>query len=225
MKLLFLVVLATGVAVGQTQPSGAKALFFSQKSGEETPISSVPLKGTTQRAHRAVGLNYYIELRQPDGSLRKVNVKHVFHSGDRIRLHVQSDVDGTLVIYQKQAGIPEERLFPDNDIPDASGQVIRYKDVVLPSTHAWFQFDDRPGQIELTILLTAALDEDQGPTESQAPASAAVVHRAVEERKGSKALRIEDDPVDNSEYAVMDNRAASIPLNGIATEVMLSHVR
>ncbi len=101
------------------------------------------------------GLKYYIELRQPDGILERVNPMRVFHSGDRIRLYVSSNVDGDLVIYQKQEDRPEERLYPSAGIPDANGHVTRGTDVALPSSHAWFRFDDHPGQIHLTLMLTA----------------------------------------------------------------------
>lgn len=239
MKILCIAAFTALWAYPQTQhPSGAKALFFTAKSGKETPATAA--SPPEQHAHArpaatrspgtVTGLRYYIELERLDHRLSNVNNEHVFHSGDRIRLHVISNVDGSLVIFQQQGDEPEERLFPSSHRSNATGLISRRVDTVLPSTHSWFVFDEHPGQIRLTLLLIAQSadpkDESDTPTTLQAQASMA--HSLAKAIDGSKALRIEidDSPVDTAEYKVLDSSLdPKLPGGVIATEVTLTHVR
>jgi len=238
MKLLLLTASTMILASAQTTtPSGAKALFFSPESGQQTVNSSAasppgsqrtPVSGGATSALRltgrpaVTGLKYYIQLRQPNGNLQRVNVNRVFHSGDRIRLIVAANVDGDLVIYQKQEDLPEQRLYPAPEVQDATGHITPGATVTLPSTHGSFVFDDHPGQIHLTLMFTARL----GQADSQTP-TAGLAHQLAGATKGSKALHIEDDSADdNAEYKVLDSLADSkIPAGVVATEVTLSHDR
>jgi hypothetical protein len=221
MRLFVVAMLAvSGLFAQSEQPKGAKGLFLSADSGQQVPLSSSTTPSAAAPA--ATGLKYYIELREPDGKLERVSVSRVFHSGDRIRLHVATNVDGELVIYQKQEGEAEERLFPAANMPDERGRVTRGADIPLPSAHGWFQFDDHPGQIHLTMMVTAR----DGRHGDQLP-SAESAHRAAGATRGSKALRIEEDATDDhAQYKVVDSRAdAKIPAGEIATEVTLSHAK
>ncbi len=226
MKLLLMTVLTAILVPAQTPaPSGAKALFFTPESGQETPIASSTAPHSSPRSKpkpAIMGLKYYIELRQPDGTRQRVAASRIFHSGDHIRLHVATNVDGDLVIYQQQEDQPEERLYPAAEMPDTASQVKRGADVTLPSTHGWFRFDDHPGQIHLTLMLTAQSKQagDQIPT-------ADLAHKIAGATKGSKALHIEEDSADdNAEYKVVDSRLdPKIPAGVIATEVTLTHAR
>ncbi len=241
MKTLVLFACTGLMAVAQDkQPSGAKALFFSPENGQETMLSSGS-NGATQHSSAAphsrnvakpviTGLKYYVELRQADGQVLRISTNRVFHSGERIRLHVFSNVNGDLVIYQKQEDQPEERLFPGAGSSGASGHVERNTDVVVPSTHAWFRFDEHPGEILLTLMVKARGSQTNAGSEAAENgdiATAELAHEVAGKTKGSKALRIEEDSSgDNAEYKVLDSRLDSkIPAGVIATEVMLSHAK
>lgn len=238
MKILCIAAFAALLAYPQTgNPSGAKALFFSADSGKETLSTAVKPAGrhahgqpsaTNSRA-TITGLKYYIELERPDHRLRKVNSNHVFHSGDRIRLHVTSNVDGHLVIFQQQGNEPEERLFPSSQLSDASDLIRSHVDTVLPSPHSWFIFDEHPGQIRLTLLLIAqaAHPKKESTSSNTLLAQASLAHSLASATDGSKALRIEidDSPNDTAEYKVVDSSLdPKLPAGVIATEVTLSHV-
>jgi hypothetical protein len=77
----------------------------------------------------------------------------VFHSGERVRLHIETSVDGRLVVLQKQDSGDPEILFPDQRIRDGDDRVVAGKPTVIPSEKAWFKFDDRPGEITLLLML------------------------------------------------------------------------
>lgn len=243
MKPVLVALLSASFALAQSnKPTGAKALFFAAETGDETLASTSPQKQankprrnasaavTTESKPAVTGLKYYIELREPDGSLQRVNPNRVFHSGERIRFHVSTNVDGDLVIYQEQDNEPEERLYPLTGMPGSTGRVTRNADVTLPSAHGWFVFDDHPGEIRLTLMVKAHLaraDANDISGEANASMSAEEAHEIAGAANGSKALRIEDDSTtDQAEYKVIDNRLdPNIPAGTIATEVMLSHAR
>lgn len=223
--------------------TGAKAIFINSLTNEETVSSTSDKPSSTNSsstnadkisASREVpavtGVMYYVELLRPSGELMRVNSDRVFHTGDRIRLHLDSNVNGNLVIYQSENGSKPELLFPSGKL---SGRVAKGSDVVIPSTHSWFVFNEHPGQIHLNMELTA--DGSQGPKRtSPAPAEdtrtlladAGKINDLHEAQKGSKALKIEtdDSPADASRVVVVDSRRDSkIPRGQIAVEVTLVH--
>ena len=231
MKLVLLIVSLALCGYPQTPPpEGAKALFFAAESGKQTPSKVTGLEQTgTQTNGGVTGLRYYIELQQPDHQVSRVNTSHIFHSGDRIELHLTSNVDGNLEIFQRQDNEPRERLFPSARLIDASGSIKHGIDTVIPAKHAWFGFDNQPGKILLTILLTALTPGDKSPENGQTlEARASEAHSLAQESDGSKALRIEidSDPENVAEYKVIDPRVGSkLPPGVIATEIVLSHAR
>ena len=153
-----------------------------------------------------------------------MNSDHVFHSGDKIRLHLSSNIDGKLVIYQSEDGSTPQILFPSPKLSEESGQVSKGSDTVLPSSKAWFKFDDHPGQIVLTLKLSAA--SSQRSDAAALMADAGSVHKLQETQSGSKALVIEtdDSPADASRIAVVDSRRdTKIQPGQIALEITLIH--
>ena len=253
-RIILWVALSASIALAQSpdassQPAeqkGAKALFFDTESGRQVPSNypqsppRPPQKHATASAKPSqpnvppvTGLRYYFELREPDGELLKVNAHHTFHSGDRMRMHITSNMDGELVIYQQQDDTPEERLFPSAQLPQATGYVVKGSDTVLPSAKSWFRFDQHPGQIHMTVRLSAqGLLPTQQPT-ANAPSTllakndAEAAHDLSDVQKGSKALQIEadDTPQDASDYVVVDSRLDSkIPPGVVAVEITLKHV-
>jgi Domain of unknown function (DUF4384) len=231
----FAAILVCAQTQSQPQPQkGAKALFYEAASGKDRAVeTSAKTIRTKQRPEPAPGtvpavlaLKLAIELREPDGSLQQVSPTRVFHSGERIRLHVTSNVDGNLVIHQKQDSEPEEQLFPGAETAARKSHVQGGADVVLPSERGWFRFDDHPGQILLTVMLTADGREGAG-SHAASVASAEVAHAVASAAKGSKALRIEDDPVDEkAHFQAVDSRLdPKIPAGVIAEEIVLSHGR
>lgn len=237
--------------------TGAKALFFDSSSGVtlhssgQAPIarnSSPTPSGTIQAAKAApaaegevTGLRYWIEVQTEQGQLLRVNSSRMFRSGERIRIHVESNVDGSLVILQSQDSGPFSKLFPAGS---NSGRVEKLKDEVFPSKSGWFRFDSKPGDIRLMLMiqsekstaepllalskvtpqsstLTAAgLNSDQ---EKQLEIR---MRAQIEHLKGSKALVIEDDnsSSNSATYVMADTRrASSIEPGIIATELRLLH--
>src|SRR5438552_855794 len=99
-------VLVLGLGLfGQTPEKGAKALFLDTQNGHVAlPKVPAPLRAASSsfkpsdsvQVPAITGVMYYLELLQPDGQLVRVTSSRVFHSGEKVRLHVTSNVDGAL---------------------------------------------------------------------------------------------------------------------------------
>jgi hypothetical protein len=116
--LLGMLVALIGPAAGQGQKeAGAKALFYDPGTGAilkpsekqkdpRTNMIKVKPSGTSQAKY--VGLHYWIEL---DG-VGPISDEYVFRTGDGIRLHVRSNVDGYLSLWSLDPSGRGSLLFP-----------------------------------------------------------------------------------------------------------------
>ncbi len=246
-RLFFVLALASGACLlGQ---DAAKAMFYAgapdnmavQQSGKQGPgMPGKPASATSGHAStvpanpahpRNPGLMYWIEVRTADDTVRRVSTSRLFHSGDRIRIHVQSSVDGRLSILQRQDDGPYDSLFPNAHT--VTDRVVAREDTVLPSRTGWFRFDEKPGRISLLVMLvstpsstggragnTASADSHPG----QASATANEVTAALKSLEENKSLYVEDDPESNSpaNYAAVrwdDPRAKGT----VAAKIVLVH--
>ncbi|HNM50339.1 MAG TPA: DUF4384 domain-containing protein [Candidatus Obscuribacter sp.] len=123
---------------GGAPPEGAKGLFFQQL---ERPTESIN-----------TGLRYWIELKR-GGTVSRVTNKTQFKTGDSIRFHVRSNIDGYAYILLS-CGSREERsvLFPDPHVVE-NNKLERGKEYALPSD-GYLTFDENPGTEKLTLLLS-----------------------------------------------------------------------
>ena len=191
--------------------AGAKAMFYNPVSG--IPVPSVPLPVTPRIARqpapataaivapvaaaRSIGLRYWIELLSTTGEMKRVTNDYAFRNGDRIRLHVESNIAGRLTIVQSQDGGPFQRLFPGRQ---STGKVAPFTDQVIPSAKGSFRFDERPGKLELLLKLeneptpvmmaAAVTDEEMQRMVAGMQAEIEQAKRAT----GGKALVLEEDP-------------------------------
>ena len=254
-----------GISLFAQEP-GAKVLFGDRSSGvsiqgggQRTPTTApktrttagtrppaqapVPLTpvSTAAATPDVTGLRYWIELSTGQGAPQRVAANRVFHSGERIRLHVESNIDGELVILQSQDGGKFERLFPNRD--GVSGRVEKFKDSSFPSKEGWFRFDNQPGDIRVMMMLqadTPAPAPAAAPRNSGAPAPVQLARASREDmdqvmqrmrgqldrQNSSKALVVENDTAsaEPAHYVVVDTRrAANVDRGVVAAEMRLVH--
>ena len=241
-----LVVVSFCLAQSEDEQTGAKAIYIdslhnaptvSVHSTVQTPSKQQEKSmRKTQTAHRGdqevpavTGVRFFVELLRPDGELLRVPSHRVFHSGEHIRIHLTSNVNGNLIIYQSENGSGPEILFPADKLP---GRVTKETEIVLPSSRDWFVFDEHPGQIYLTMKLTADTSDGNPRTLPSSGDSTTVLAKVGSIKKlqaleeGSKALKIEagDSSSDPSEVVVVDARQdAKIPPGQIAVNITLDH--
>lgn len=104
-------------------------------------------------------LAYWVELMR-DGKRYRCNNKISFKSGDEIRLHVTSSVDGYAYILMKQGSSGAHAvLFPEARTGRNNALSAR-KDYALPSG-TWLKFDQKPGTEKLSLIFARTpLDPD-----------------------------------------------------------------
>lgn len=122
------------------QMDGAKGLYFDQLKKPGAKLNT--------------GLQYWIELVR-NGQKIKVNNKMPFKSGDKIRFHVRSNVDGYAYILLRSGSRGEQTiLFPDPTRLD-DNRVARGTEYAMPAD-GYLTFDSNPGVEKLTLLLSSA---------------------------------------------------------------------
>jgi hypothetical protein len=211
---LMIFIFASATVVGQsasTQGASAKELFYD-------PTSGATLKPDHQASQRT-GLMYYVELINSNGEAQRVNVDRIFHSGEKIRLHFQSNVRGRLKIVQSQQGRTPETLFPDPKVNDGRNEIEAHADTIIPSNKAWFKFDENPGEVKLQVLLCPE-NASAGKQAANEDVACSNTEASVEVKQaGTKGLLVE---VDNSS----DSRATYVVTRAkprIALEFVLTH--
>jgi hypothetical protein len=219
---------------GTLHAQSAKSIFDDPTSGTAIASSATaaspnsgnpgsgPKTGSAKlnRPWAVPGLNFWLEELMPGGEVKRVSTSQQFHTGDRIRLHLRSNMPGYLEIVTQQSGEAAELLFPSAKIKD--NKVERLQTKVFPSSTAWFKFDDRPGELRLTLSLTGARQGVAAPPVEAPPTLIAEADRAMSD----KGLKIEEDPSPNtgSVHAVKLGQPASGPAK-ISLHVRLHHVQ
>ncbi len=240
--LLLLTTLATVVTFAQeTAPQqGAKALFLDPTSGAALASTKAGTSGQSKTAAAKkstdvrptvnAGLMYYIERQGPDGQFERVNPTVTFHSGDKIRIQLKSNVDGRLVIAQRDSEGGSGVLFPDPRVEGGDNRIHAGQMTALPSASTWFKFDEHPGEERLLVLLTPAGNQVTPGAFPDVPPKQWDVRRTeqvaqlAQAQKGSKALVIEVDETKTSPATYVVQPAGQMVSQGvITTEIVLQH--
>lgn len=146
-----------------SSPGGAKALFYGSSGATLRPDAArqgaaagrplpLPPQAPATAPGEYMGVTYWVELVEPNGQQRRVTADHVFRSGDRIRLSVQSNRDGALALINLGSTGRATPLFP------AAGQeasaAIRAHQVYQIPPRGHLRFDHNPGEETLILILS-----------------------------------------------------------------------
>jgi hypothetical protein len=157
---------STGVRLGGSEPRPAP------RPGGSTSPAPQPSPAPQAATPEVTGLMYYVEVVQPSGQALRVNTNRVFHSGERIRFHVLSNVTGRLTILQSENNGAFLPLFPTPRLRGGDNKVEQTKDTVIPMV-----FDNKPSDIRLLLMLvadsTAAAPAGQTASTQKPPATPA----------------------------------------------------
>ena len=144
---------------------GAKSLFAGDNgvmegtdnlSSETVTVSAVSKKKPehkrkTNNKSDYSGLSYWIE-RQSSEGMQRVTTSSTFMSGDRVRLHIQSNRSGYLYVVNQGTSGHSDFLFPatinDREYIDAN------RTYTVPAHGGYIRFDNRPGQEVVWVFLS-----------------------------------------------------------------------
>lgn len=118
---------------------GAKSLYDRQLNEKNGKLQNL-------------GLTYSIELER-DGLKALVDSRYPFKSGDQLRFHVQSNIDGYIYILMKKGSSGASALLYPAPGTDADNRIKAGKDLIVPDNGV-LEFDDKPGSETLKIVLS-----------------------------------------------------------------------
>jgi len=123
----------------ESRPKQAETAKQAQKepSGEPAPL----------------GLRYSILKQVSGNTTREVSPDAVFHSGDRIRLAIESSGPAYLYIVLKGSSGNWTVLFPNPEIAGGDNRIEPLHRYTIPPRH-WFAFDEQVGKERLFIMLS-----------------------------------------------------------------------
>ncbi len=136
-----------------------KATLISKKSGQ-------PYADADTSASRPVsyaGIQYWIDLQEPNGHSRKVTTSHTFQSGDGIKLQIKSKTAGYLYVLNEDVTGKQTPLYPTKG--QLSGLIQANTIYTIPSRGA-IRFDNVPGTEKVTIALAKYPINELTPEES-----------------------------------------------------------
>lgn len=140
---------AAGSVSAETPPEPAPAALPSAPAAPAPEAALEPVdKGMS------ISANLLVQMLQvmPDESVRYVSPRKLFKSGDRFRLEVRASVDGFLYMFAQEPGGDLGQVYPPKG---QTRKLARGERLVLPQLGA-FQFDQKPGVEQLTLLLAKA---------------------------------------------------------------------
>jgi hypothetical protein len=196
--------------------SGAKALFYDPGSGTVLSLREkkrdprtgvIKVKRAESLKAKYVGLHYWIEL---DG-VGNVTADRIFHTGDAIRLHIRSNVDGYLSLWAIDTSGQGKLLFP------APGQMNYIKADSEFITPGKIRFS--PPVEDEKLLVFFSRSKADGPIVTDKPLNSEVVAQ-VQNYTGSKALVFETEyksPAEIGAYVVNKNGGQ------VVKEIRLKH--
>ncbi|MET0622963.1 MAG: DUF4384 domain-containing protein [Pyrinomonadaceae bacterium] len=149
-----LLLCAAAQAFAQTPkptPKGPRDLFNTYK--EAGPVA--PAQGQGAANNNVVmtgrpGVRVRIELLR-GGRARWVSPRTTFQAGDRVRFHFNMNFPGYVVIINTGSSGARTMLFPYEGVSNRVGLTADY---TVPQGQAWFEFDNTPGEEQLTFIMS-----------------------------------------------------------------------
>ena len=108
-----------------------------------------------------LGLRYSVLKRGGDGQYQEVDPESVFHSGDKIRLNIETNDSAYLYIVMKGSSGKWLPLFPSRQISGGNNRIEKGRLYQIPpGDEGRFTFDENAGEEKLFLVLSRKPDED-----------------------------------------------------------------
>ncbi|MBA3768183.1 MAG: DUF4384 domain-containing protein [Acidobacteria bacterium] len=108
----------------------------------------------------SIGLGYTLYMRDANGDAMRVDPDREFHTGDRVRVSLETNTDGFLYIFNTTDGGDPVMIYPDAQLDEGGSYVEAHVPYEIPASTAseerlrWFTFDAKPGTERLYIVVT-----------------------------------------------------------------------
>jgi Domain of unknown function (DUF4384) len=124
----------------------------------ETGKTTGAVQPTVKSAKIGLGLTLY--MRDANGLSVRTDPSHEFHTGDRVRVLLETNSDGFLYVFNTTDGGKPVMIYPDPDLDEAGNYIQAHVPVEVPSSVAaeerlrWFRFDKQAGVERLYFVFT-----------------------------------------------------------------------
>jgi Domain of unknown function (DUF4384) len=108
----------------------------------------------------AIGLGYTLFMRDPNGRAVRVEPGREFHSGDRVRISLEPNVDGFLYVFHTEGAGQPQMIYPDPRLNEGENWIEAHVPTEVPSSdqaderYHWFVFDNNPATERLYVVVT-----------------------------------------------------------------------
>jgi hypothetical protein len=99
-------------------------------------------------------------MRDSNGLAVRVDPNHDFHKGDRVRVLLETNVDGHLYVFNTTDGGDPVMIYPDVQLDEAGNYMQAHVPFEIPSSLSsderlrWFRFDEHAGTERLYFVFT-----------------------------------------------------------------------
>jgi hypothetical protein len=131
----------------------------SSNTNSGTTGNSGTATSTTSAAQR-IGLGLTLFMRDSTGLAVRVDPAREFHTGDRVRVLLETNLDGHLYIFSTTNGGDPVMIYPDAQLDEAGNYLQAHVPFEIPSSLAteerlrWFRFDANAGTERLYFVFT-----------------------------------------------------------------------
>lgn len=137
-----------------------------KQSEKSTPTPVTPGPGTTASTPSKavntprIGLGLTLFMRDSTGLAVRTDPDHVFRSGDRVRVLLETNADGYLYIFNTTNDGPAVMIYPDAQLDEGGNYIQAHVPFEIPSSQAaeeklrWFAFDDVGGTERVFFVFT-----------------------------------------------------------------------
>lgn len=144
---------------GSKSNSGSKS-GTSTKDTKVDSTSNSTKSGDGGEKSVAIGLGYSVFMRDNLGRSVRVDPSRTFRAGDRVRLNLESNIDGYLYVFYRENNNPPTMLFPDARLNGGINYITAHVPYEVPSSkeaiesNRWFTFDSKPATENLYIIVS-----------------------------------------------------------------------
>ena len=139
-----------------TKPPQKSSSSSTATSGPGTTASTPSKPVNTPR----IGLGLTLFMRDSTGLAVRTDPEHVFRSGDRVRVLLETNADGYLYIFNTTNDGPAVMIYPDAQLDEGGNYIQAHVPFEIPSSQAaeeklrWFAFDDAGGTERVFFVFT-----------------------------------------------------------------------
>ena len=211
--------------------NGAKAIFFSgegptvvtSSANDSTVKSETANQAAASTTEQFMGISYWIELFDTNGNLTRVSPTKTFTSGDRIKLNIESNLNGYLYVLNIGSSGNSHILFPNAGV--SSNLITAGLPYSVPFK-TYMRFDSNPGEELLLIMLSprplgnlAPSMPAYGPLDNQQTNQVIQAAQAT----GAKDIILEEDATGPAPATYAVAPVSSLDSKVITMQVKLKH--